>query len=70
MKIYIYLDNGNVDIYEVENEFKAREHAKEIILTGLRKKVGARTEWFGPHRILKVCWDSKHNDYLADKYGE
>lgn len=70
IKIYVYLKNGNVDAYKVENEWKAREHAEKIWKTGLRKKVGNRLEWFGPHYIDKICWDSSHKDYLSRKYGE
>jgi len=68
--LYIYLKNGNVDKYDVEDEWKAREHAEKIWQTGLRKRVGNRLEWFGPHYIDKICWDIKNPDYLCTKYGE
>lgn len=65
--MYVYLKNGNVDVYEVENQWKAREHAEKIWCGGYRGVVGSRMEWFGPHYIDKVCWDIEH-DYLTDKY--
>lgn len=70
VKVYVYLVNGNVDIYEVENEWKAREHAEKIWATGLRIRVGKRLEWLGPHYIDKICWDVEKEDYLCKKYNE
>lgn len=68
IKMYIYLKNGNVDIYEVENEWKAREHADKIWAGGYRMRVEKRMEWFGSHWIDKICWDVKKEDYLSSKY--
>ena len=68
MKIYVYLTNGNVYIYEVENEWKAREHAEKMMKEGFRARVGKRMEWFGKHYIDKICWDYKKEDYLMTKY--
>lgn len=68
INVYVYLKNGNVDIYPVENEWKAREHAEKIWSTGYRMIVGKRMEWFGSHWIDKICWDCTTKDYLSDKY--
>ncbi len=70
MKIYIYLTNGSVGQYEIENEFKAREHAEKIWKSGYRMQIGNRMEWFGVHYIDKICWDVSENnkDYLHGKY--
>ena len=57
VKIYVYIDTGNVFTYEVEDEAKAREHAAAIIATGYRSIRKTNTEhmdWFPPHRINKV----------------
>ena len=68
MKMYVYFKNGNVDTYEVQNEWKAREHAEKIMFYGYRMRVGFRMEWFGAHYIDKVCWDAPNEDYLSKKY--
>jgi hypothetical protein len=68
IQVYVYFKNGNVDIYKVENAWKAREHAEKIMTNGYRMQVGNRMEWFGPHWIDKVCWDFKTLDYLQVKY--
>ena len=68
IKVYVYFVNGNVDIYEVESEWKAREHAEKIFNTGYRMRVGDRMEWFGAHFIDKICWDTPNEDYLSAKY--
>lgn len=56
-KINVYLTNGNVNVYEVPNEAKAREHADSIIRTGYRsvseEEPNVLTYW-PPHAILKV----------------
>jgi hypothetical protein len=67
-KMYIYLKNGNVDVYEVESVLKAREHAEKIWSGGYRMRVGTRMEWFGPHWVDKICWDMTEEDYLSTKY--
>jgi len=68
MEIFIYLTNGNVDVYEVDSPWKAREHAEKIWKGGYRMRVGSRMEWFGPHYIDKICWDMDEEDYLSVKY--
>ncbi len=68
INIYIYFKNGNVDIYPVENIWKAREHAEKIWKGGYRMMVGSRMEWFGADWIDKICWDALGEDYLQAKY--
>ena len=68
MNVYVYLINGNTDVYEVESVWKAREHAEKIMHFGYRMRVGSRMEWFGPHYVDKVCWDAPEEDYLSYKY--
>jgi hypothetical protein len=53
-KIEVYLDDGRIFSYEVENEAKVREHASAIIKTGYRHNDGAIFEHYPSHRILKV----------------
>lgn len=68
IQVYVYLKNGNVDVYPVDSEWKAREHAEKIMKEGYRMQVGNRMEWFGAHWIDKVCWDTEKGDYLQNKY--
>jgi hypothetical protein len=68
ISVYVYFKNGNVDIYSVDDEWKAREHAEKIWSSGYRMRVGLRMEWFGPHWIDKICWDAPNGDYLQNKY--
>lgn len=50
-----YLDDGRVFEYDVESEFKVREHSASIVTRGYQhcEKDGV-FEHFPPHRILKV----------------
>lgn len=68
IKMFIYFKNGNVHVYEVDNVWKAREHAEKIWTTGYRMRVGKRMEWYGSHWIDKICWDAPEGDYLSEKY--
>jgi hypothetical protein len=68
INIYVYLKNGNVDTYQVESEWKAREHAEKIWIYGYRMRVKDRMEWFGSHYIDKICWSVESQDYLDKKY--
>ncbi len=52
--IQVYLDDGRVFLYDVENEEKVREHASAIISGGYRHNDGKIFEHYPPHRILKV----------------
>lgn len=71
IKLQIYLKDGNVFGYEVENAWKAREHAQKIWETGLRCQTEEDEHtWYGPHWIDKIKWIGEDNSYLAKKYHE
>jgi hypothetical protein len=66
--INIYMDDGRIFSYEVEDESKVREHADAIIKTGYRHNDGKVFEHYPPHRILKVKSDNistKHIDHTS-----
>lgn len=52
--IEVYLEDGRVHSYEVENDDKAREHSAAIIKDGWRYNDGRTFEHYPSHRILKV----------------
>jgi hypothetical protein len=55
--IHVYIDNGNVYSYQVDDETSAREHASAIISTGYRsvgKSSPMTMTWYPVHRISKV----------------
>ena len=57
MTIAVYLDDGRVFKYDIEDDVgKAREHAGAIVATGYRHVPATKDvlEWFPPHRIVKV----------------
>ena len=62
IKMSVYLVGGNVDTYNVEDQWKAREHAGKIMLEGYRMVVGNRMEWFSTRMVEKVCWDAPVKD--------
>lgn len=53
-KLQVYLDDGRVFNYSVDNDGKAREHAHAIAMTGYRHTSGNDLEHYPPHRVLKV----------------
>lgn len=59
-KVHIYLDDGRVFSYAVDNEEKGREHSFAIVSTGYRhtpkpnENGETYLEHYPPHRILKV----------------
>ena len=53
-KVEVYLDDGRVFSYSVNNAMKGREHASAIVKTGYRHSEGDDLEWYPPHRIIKV----------------
>ena len=55
-KVEVYLDDGRVPNYEVDNPMKGREHAHAIIKNGYRDTPEGTDdlEYYPPHRILKV----------------
>lgn len=54
--ISVYLDNGIVCEYDVDNATSAREHVAAIIKDGYRSTEEGSDDliWYPPHRILKV----------------
>ena len=52
--INIYLDDGRIFYYDVEDENKVREHSAAIVKDGYRHNDGTTYEHYPPHRILKV----------------
>lgn len=54
IKIFVYLDDGRVMFYEINDSSKAREHSHAIIMTGYRHTENGVLEHYPPHRILKV----------------
>lgn len=54
--IAVYMDDGRVFEYKVDDSSKGREHASSIVKTGYRHtpKGSKDLEWYPPHRIDKV----------------
>ena len=52
--IAVYLDDGRVFEYDINDATKAREHTHAIIMTGYRHTVAGCLEHYLPHRISKV----------------
>jgi hypothetical protein len=53
--VMVYLDDGRVFEYDVENAAKGREHAGAILRGGYRHNSGANyCEYYPTHRISKV----------------
>lgn len=54
--ISVYLDDGRVYEYEVDNQASAREHLFAIVSTGYRSSQnnGSTLTHYPPHRITKV----------------
>lgn len=67
--IQVYLDDGRVFEYKVENEEKVREHASAIIATGYRHNDGKVFEHYPPHRILKVKSSEISTKYIDTVKG-
>lgn len=70
MKIQIYLDDGRVFSYKVNDAEKVREHASAIIMGGYRHNNGKIFEHYPPHRILKVkCEGNISTNYPDEVTG-
>ena len=54
--INVYLDDGRVFYYDVDNEESVREHSAAIIKGGYRHATGKKNGYthYPPHRIDKV----------------
>jgi len=67
-KIKVYLIDGRVYEYFVDNSTKAREHAHRIITNGWRNCEEGRECYYPVWQILKVTFDMPQKDELAGKY--
>jgi hypothetical protein len=67
VEIKVYLQDGRVFKYTVEDSVKAREHAHRIINCGWRNVVTGVMEYYPIHQILKVTFPDP-NDELSKKY--
>lgn len=67
-KIQIYMQDGRVFEYIVDNEHKAREHAHRIVNYGWRNVEEGTMCYYPVHQILKVKFDMPNKDKLAGKY--
>jgi hypothetical protein len=65
--ILVYMQDGRVFTYEVENAIKAREHAHRIITEGWRNATSGKMEYYPVHQVLKVTFDDP-KDYMSKKY--
>ena len=65
--IKVYLQDGRVFSYGVEDAVKAREHAHRICNYGWRNAVNGVMEYYPVHQVLKVTWPSP-SDEMAVKY--
>ena len=66
--ISVYLDDGRVFSYDIDDPNKAREHSSAIIATGYRHTENDKgiMEHFPPHRISKI----KCVGNMATKYSD
>lgn len=65
--IKVYLQDGRVFSYEVEDAVKAREHAHRIINWGWRNVVNGTMEYYPVHQVLKVTFPDP-KDEMSTKY--
>ena len=65
--INIYLQDGRVFTYEVEDSVKAREHAHRIINYGWRNATNGIMEYYPVHQVLKVTFKYP-KDMMSVKY--
>ena len=66
-KINVYLQDGRVFSYNVEDSFKAREHAHRIVNYGWRNVVNGMMEYYPVHQVLKVTFKDP-TDEMSKKY--
>ncbi|MDD5543859.1 MAG: hypothetical protein PHX83_11855 [Acidobacteriia bacterium] len=65
--VKVYMQDGRVFKFEVEDGVKAREHAHRIINYGWRNVVNGTMEYYPVHQILKVTFPDP-KDELGTKY--
>lgn len=66
-KVNVYLIDGRVFKYDVEDGTKAREHAHRIITNGWRNVVKGMMEYYPVWQVLKVTFKNP-KDELGTKY--
>ena len=67
IEVKVYLQDGRVFKYYVEDSVKAREHAHRIVNYGWRNVVNGVMEYYPIHQVLKVTFPEP-DDELAKKY--
>ena len=65
--INVYMQDGRVFSYDVEDSIKAREHAHRIITEGWRNVVNGVMEYYPVHQLVKVTFKAP-DDMMAKKY--
>ena len=65
--VYVYMQDGRVEEYEVEDSIKAREHAHRIINYGWRNSINGMMEYYPVHQVLKVKF-KEPDDLMMKKY--
>jgi len=66
--IKVYLVDGRVYEYKVDNPTKAREHAHRIITNGWRNNEEGRECYYPVWQVLKVTFDMPNLDAMAGNY--
>jgi len=65
--VNVYMQDGRVFTYQVEDSIKAREHAHRIINYGWRNIVNDVMEYYPIHQVIKVTFIAP-GDLLSTKY--
>jgi hypothetical protein len=66
-EINVYMQDGRVFAYEVEDSVKAREHAHTIVTKGWINVVNGTMEYYPVHQVLKVTFKNPE-DLMVKKY--
>jgi len=66
--ISVYLIDGRIFEYEVDNSTKAREHAHRIVNHGWRNWEEGRECYYPVWQVLKVTFPMEQIDEMAGKY--
>jgi len=67
VELKVYMQDGRVFKYNVEDAIKAREHAHRIVNYGWRNVVNGVMEYSPVHQVLKVTFKDPE-DEMAKKY--
>lgn len=65
--VNVYMQDGRVFSYEVEDSVNAPEHANRIVTNGWRNVTNGVVEYYPVHQILKVTFASP-DDMMSKKY--